>query len=458
MLQEQKIFKHKPAFPFRLNQQSQQSAGLIGWWPMSPGELKKVYDFSGRGGTGTLVDFADPIDAFRFDPVHGHYLFFDSDFGNEDYITIPHSESCSPKEEFTISFWFRTEEGSNTVQLFHKQQLFPLRGINIIKISGTSRIQATISTPTGSDTVQGTTSVNGDGWHHIAVTRDADVHTIWLDGVTEATSVSGFTGSVENQEDIRLGHLISHLDGDLTDIRIYNRALTSTEIFNLWQPETRFELYRETNTNSGFNLSFLDPSTQFVGGGAVAGGTAHVSVDQGVGGGVLVSGLAKVTPFKEVPEGGAVCGGHASLRFTDVAVGGVLVGGVAEENFGDVVEFGGGILVGGVADVVLVSNPQVSGGVIVVSKYPNGFAYRRLLTVPSGEVSANIEKFYLSVSAGLDPVLPSSPTDFQFESLAGVRLYHYLRLYDVVTGRFVAVVKTPIPSDSDTEIYLYFGS
>ena len=83
------------------------------------------------------------------------------------------------------------------------------------------------------DVVAGTAPTTG-AWHHIAYTYDGTNNTIYIDGVNKGTSTTAHqTGSIGK---VYLGTWTPNYDilnGSLDDVRVYNRALSSTEITTL---------------------------------------------------------------------------------------------------------------------------------------------------------------------------------------------------------------------------------
>jgi prepilin-type N-terminal cleavage/methylation domain-containing protein len=87
-----------------------------------------------------------------------------------------------------------------------------------------------------------TSVMTTENWHHMGVTRTSGVITFYLDGISYSGINVNNAGAPLDQDlttadPLKLGVLDSSsefLDGNLDDVRIYNRALTSTEITQLY--------------------------------------------------------------------------------------------------------------------------------------------------------------------------------------------------------------------------------
>ncbi|MFT7629918.1 MAG: VCBS repeat-containing protein [Mariniblastus sp.] len=91
------------------------------------------------------------------------------------------------------------------------------------------------------------TSINDDAWHHVAVTVDSSGNKLFIDGVQQTSltyydgnsSSQEFFSDVSNLDFMAVGSarysssLDEQLDGLIDDVRVYDRALTSSDISEL---------------------------------------------------------------------------------------------------------------------------------------------------------------------------------------------------------------------------------
>ena len=155
--------------------------------------------------------------------------------GTDDAIQLPFAESLAVGAgDFTAMAWIKY--GASTAN----QAIFWGYGINefsqfwLRAEPGDSRIRGLITTGGNTASVQTTKAYNDNAWHHVALQRKAGTLSIWVDG-TEAASVTAPSGSVSPGRPFKMyvGQRLDgahHFDGSMDEVRIYKRAVTSTEL------------------------------------------------------------------------------------------------------------------------------------------------------------------------------------------------------------------------------------
>lgn len=212
------------------------SSGLVGWWKLDETTGTTAADSSGNGNDGTLMRMGSS--KWTTGAVGGA-LEFD---GNNDYVDLPIGSVINSLTNCTIATWVNWSGGSSwqriwdfgtgtTVNMF-------LTARN--SYTGTPRFAITISGWTDEDRVTAP-DVLTSGWHHIAVTIDANnsVHSLYLDGalVDENTSPRYTPSDLGNTTQNWLGRsqysADPYFNGILDDVRIYDRVLSDEEIAQL---------------------------------------------------------------------------------------------------------------------------------------------------------------------------------------------------------------------------------
>ncbi len=100
-----------------------------------------------------------------------------------------------------------------------------------------NRIRVRLVGSNRSTVLEDDTSSRNDGeWHHLAVTREGTECRLYIDGDL-IDSNSRWAGDLSNPADLSFGSKDTgdddHFEGDLDDIRFYNRALSQQEINDL---------------------------------------------------------------------------------------------------------------------------------------------------------------------------------------------------------------------------------
>jgi hypothetical protein len=206
------------------------TTGLVGHWTFD----NTTDDESGQGNHGT---FNGGSPTYQTGKV-GQALYFD---GTDDCVAIPNSSLWDfAGKDATVSVWMRADaSGSgadNIVEHFDggtpgdgwtfqissaNQALFSHRGTERLSVNDNSR------------------NWRDEQWHHwVGVVRDAtaDAGEFYIDGVLVGTDT--FSGLIDNNQDLGIGAnqncASGNFPGLIDDVRIYNRALSQTDITELY--------------------------------------------------------------------------------------------------------------------------------------------------------------------------------------------------------------------------------
>ena len=208
--------------------------GLVGYWSFDEGSGSIAYDSSSNGNHGTING------ASWTSGISGNALMYD---GIDDYVLVPDSDSISiGNQDLTISVWIKPLY-NNTVNhvilskvqgAHNKEYWLNFEPINKIRYGIENWYD-------DSNYVTTTTSpVILDSWQHIAVTFNADSFAteIYHNGI-----VQNSIGSIDElpqmlDDDLTIGIyggiMKDGFDGLIDEIRIYNRALNPSEIYELY--------------------------------------------------------------------------------------------------------------------------------------------------------------------------------------------------------------------------------
>jgi len=212
-------------------------------------------DLSGNyDGTGTAIQYAA-----------GRYGQAASFNGSSSKVILPQSttNSIGSNGAFSVSFWFFANTGS--LGSTERRMITLFDGIYIwIEIPTNSflRYRVANSSPTNIENT-GTTTITQNTWHHVALTGDSTNGIIaYLNGSVEISSAS-WDGTFKNgsgasrynynvigaQED-DLGSLVRPFLGKLDQVRLFDKALSASEVTTLYNENSLVASYRfEGNAN-----------------------------------------------------------------------------------------------------------------------------------------------------------------------------------------------------------------
>lgn len=221
------------------------SNGLVGYWPMDGNTTNwrtgQTTDTSGSGNDGSLVSMSTSTT-----PVAGK-IGSAFNFTSGGFIDVPYSASLAPTNALTVSVWFKysgllsidqkfvskTETGGYT--LFIAQP----SGDNCtgnylcfaVRIGGVYKFAQ-----------YNTSNLTAGSWYHLVGTYDGNSLNLYVNGVLVATAPA--TGAIQYavNNHLCIGYepssttcsVDNHVKGVMDDVRIYNRALSTSEVQQLY--------------------------------------------------------------------------------------------------------------------------------------------------------------------------------------------------------------------------------
>lgn len=198
--------------------------GLVAWWKFDEATSTRAVDYSGNGYTA---------------PFNGSPLWVTGKFGaglntgntNSDFAIAP---SVSLGSTWTASTWFKYPLSSLPVTW---NTLFRSNGAGddhqvIIQKSTNLLGMYDNTTGTGFRTSGFVMSTLTSGWHHLVIVGSGGVERMYIDGVYVGQTDKQSTGNI-----YAIGNYQGCCQnwGTLDDVRIYNRALSTTEITALYK-------------------------------------------------------------------------------------------------------------------------------------------------------------------------------------------------------------------------------
>lgn len=214
--------------------------GLVGYWAFNEGAGTLAMDSSGQNNTGTISGAA------WTDGKRGKALSFN---GSSDFISVG---NINESQSYTFGGWFKTTAVSPNDNIGH-------RIITVLRMSGGSKIciglrnnKAWVMWLNSSgawDELQSSASFNNGYWHHITATTDGTNFVLYVNGVQVNSKSSTFTALTYAGSDY-IGQGAGsggYFNGQLDDVRIYNRALSATEVAALYQSGS-IKIKAATNT------------------------------------------------------------------------------------------------------------------------------------------------------------------------------------------------------------------
>jgi len=190
-----------------------------------------VTDSTGNGHTGTLSNGAN---SYTSESTTTGKISAGIDFDGSTYIDLPNSIGLfDGNRSFSIAFWFKPDSIASTARLL------TLRGEAQLAIwfsdgSDPDTIDVWCS---GSDIIQSTATFGTGSWHHIVLVYDPGQGFALYAAGAEDTAYEGTTSISSDSNDSVLGAKHDKgdkFDGVIDDFRVYSKALSATEVADLY--------------------------------------------------------------------------------------------------------------------------------------------------------------------------------------------------------------------------------
>lgn len=209
---------------------------LVAWWELDDGKGTVAADSSGNAHHGVLV--GDPNwEAGQL----GGALRIDWNSGKDEYVNCGNSRAFDITDAMTLSGWMKVEQSYwRSTPLISKGSIWHLR-----RSGGTDKMRFGVvledeisNTESEVAGVRGRTKVEDGRWHHIVGVCDGETAFLYVDGILDGDSPARGTITTnefavfigQNAENRRNRQWLGLID----DVRIYDRALSSEEVVELF--------------------------------------------------------------------------------------------------------------------------------------------------------------------------------------------------------------------------------
>jgi uncharacterized protein (TIGR02145 family) len=201
--------------------------GLVGYWPF----CGNANDASGNNNNGTVNGATLTTD--RFGNASSAYSFD----GVNDWINLPSGTSTSLNVigNYTLSLWMKTNQTTYGSQVTFADNLLSTGGF--LFNHRTPNNPNNLSFCTGSVWNSTNCNLNNDSWIHFIIVANGNTLNIYRNGVlcfTNNSNVACTSWNGARMFGVASQGNVGFYAGKLDDIAIYNRALTASEIQQLY--------------------------------------------------------------------------------------------------------------------------------------------------------------------------------------------------------------------------------
>jgi hypothetical protein len=223
--------------------------GLIAWYGLNG----NATDLSGNSRNGTTYNTTSTID--RFGNVNSALLFN----GSNSWVGLPNNTPIwLSQNDFTVSAWVRFDRAPlssshdfvlNCAFTYWGTQS-ACTGYNLFRNWGDGKARFQLETATTNANLNSSYALGQNEWYHLVGVRNGDVQQMYIDGllnVSQAIPTESIQFNQLYSISVEIGRLSNggygsySLCGAVDDVRIYNRALSSAEVqqlYNVPEPAT----------------------------------------------------------------------------------------------------------------------------------------------------------------------------------------------------------------------------
>ncbi len=207
--------------------------GLVDYQSFEDATGTKATDFSGNYNTGVLTNMAAPATATSgwTKGKFGSGISFD---GTNDYVNLGSGATMNITGDVSFSVWIKTSTDAKMIFQDYDANS-PFQGFAIM--IGQNVTANKIGFVDGAASWKtSTTSVTDGKWHHIVVTGSGTSGTFYFDGAADGT----FTYTAPTSHAGEVAYLgayegtSNYFNGSMDEFRMYNRALSATEVSALY--------------------------------------------------------------------------------------------------------------------------------------------------------------------------------------------------------------------------------
>lgn len=240
------VQSRRPRGPLVVNTASPQFFGLVAWYPAVPGMMTAGNGWASAVNTRFALTNNGPT--VKYDQLMGRSFLFDD--AASQYFTI--GSAILTAEPISLTAWFQSDDAAVSGVLIdlHNSASTTFRNCYQLIADSTadgSGVAALSASATALSVARSTNDhVIGSPNLGVAVFFSNSDRRAYCNGTGKATETTSRVPSGVNNASI--GRVTSsvpsnYFSGTIYDARIYNRALTDSDVYRLYDLKTRWDLY-----------------------------------------------------------------------------------------------------------------------------------------------------------------------------------------------------------------------
>jgi len=243
------------------------SSGLVGWWKFDEGTGTIAYDYSGNNATGTLLGTPTWVSG-----KVGPYAISvgNSSYSQNGYINLGET---LPSSSFTLSLWLNPSgigsQCSTNQCIVLGGENYNTNGFRAGYPNSSAFFSFWTNQSGGSISLASLSPSSAGNWDFIAVTYANGSASLYRNGILQGSATGTYILGPNMGIDTGVGGT-SWFWGKVDDVRVYNRALSTAEINQIYNAPVYLryfylsDVYRDSAGNIVTSGGTYDPSTKQV--------------------------------------------------------------------------------------------------------------------------------------------------------------------------------------------------
>src|SRR3989338_1474100 len=220
-----------PKFPFPQVAGEKITAGLVGYWTFDEGAGSTAADSSGSGNAGTVSGGATRTAG----KIGSGALVFD---GVDDYVNLGNVAAFNfGAGDCSLAGWVKIADDSQNRAIISKRSVCNHESFwNAIVGGGSKSVFLEVdqdSAGANYTKAQGVINVRDSAWRHFAAVRSGATLSVYVDGALDKSAAGAGIANLSNAANVLIGKYpcgSQYFKGELDDIRIYNRVISTADI------------------------------------------------------------------------------------------------------------------------------------------------------------------------------------------------------------------------------------
>ena len=203
---------------------------LVGYWPLNEGTGTVAYDYSGNNATGSWHGTLAGANGYYSTGKSGGWAGYFN--GSNDYVNVS-STAAIGSSNFTVTLWVNSSNSSQVnANVLGKPDTGTSANVNYQFWLGSNGSDARFYTGNGStyQSLDLSAPLSNSNWHQWVIVANGAQLIQYVDGQKLGSATQTLTPA-SNASPLQIGGGLNYYyNGSINNVRIYNRALSATQI------------------------------------------------------------------------------------------------------------------------------------------------------------------------------------------------------------------------------------